>query len=388
MICPQCRREYKSTAKFCRDCGVALQDLAARADVMPNSAPTLDADVANIRSDNPPRPPAETIEVFLDSTGKFRPFSILLFSVLFASFIIGFLVTILNSRDSSLRYLLPVVFLIGLFLVFIVSAALIAALQKAVAHKDIISPMVPGISRGFLLCEEGIYTREFQSIFAGNRFYRLHAWELLSLYRIDEKKRLIALKDGNKLFKLKAAVNFRTNLNYFNEVKDFILSRMPERRRCVPGDRDRFTWMVFAAAVFLVILVYSFGNSYINGISEGVVGDELCDISVASPWHDFAGKHNMHPRVFGVYTDDALIHEYCFLHGPALAVIHPLITIKSTRKTILSNKEKKGAGPARLDSMGFIVLTVISLFVWIVVLSILYALTPWRKWYRTPVLKQ
>lgn len=202
-------------------------------------------------------------------------------------------------------------------------ATLIAFVQRSIERTHLkrltITPLLPGVKRRFIPCEEGIYTLWFHNIYTGSVWYNLRPWSSLIVDTLDTQRRRIAVRDATSTVLLKAEPLPGDQADYYESLKQVVLSHLPPERQVPQPKRLRFKWGICLALIAAAVVVSSLGLRWLDGHTKGAAGDGHCDVCGVSLGWDYVQ----------VSQAEKVVHEYCQLHGLAHAVVHPLSALRS-----------------------------------------------------------
>lgn len=268
------------------------------------------------------------------------------------------------------------------FFVLLILAVLLRFLMYAnrmlMTEKMTAKPLLQGFDRGFLLCDEGIYTRRVKDT------YQLRPWGTLSLYNVDGICGNVILKAGGKLLVLGVNTVYRTGWNFFGGLKDIVMSHLSPEKRVLPARKMGLKWWVFAIVLGVLVITDIGLSSYYSGISKGAVGDKKCDIcgeslvpstimmpdirlqvNQSTMMPEYVTSYypvnvpGLKPNPFYVSDGNAVVDEYCENHGYLYQLIHP----DSALKVLLQVIEGKAGTQMLVQSMTSIIIWFFAIFI-------------------------
>jgi hypothetical protein len=238
-------------------------------------------------------------------------------------FLILLVSTSSSSRTDTQTTNILIRVIVILVIVAIVSGVASWLVIKTKSKKKTITSLLPNYKETFIATEEGIYAMKTGNNITGTKYMLLHPWNSLSLFALNEKKKLIGLKAGSTLLKLSAPLNFTI-------MKNIILEHLPENARVIPRKGRGIRWGMLAGSLGIIFVIWFIAGQYYDSITRGIPGDHRCDIC-----------HKNLRVIFGeesyvVESGETTIHEYCWQHGLIYAIIHPAMGTESLIRTIKS----------------------------------------------------
>jgi hypothetical protein len=233
-----------------------------------------------------------------------------------------------------------------------------------------VTPLLPGKKGGFVPTNEGIYKLCYRSPFAGRKkFYFLYPWEALSLDALDEKRKRLRLKAGKAEMPL-----IPWDRAMFGQLRDIVLTRLPEGKRSPSAKRRRYRWGRAAVAVVAIALVMITLAGVLEGASSGK-GSRYCDVG-----GDF---HITHSTAFGpadavmevLGYDGKTIHTYCLVHSGCYLMLHPSTYVG----TVLRMAEEGELAEIFQKFDMFALWVILPPLLWLCLLAVIaQAWMPWR----------
>lgn len=227
-----------------------------------------------------------------------------------------------------------VVVLLGGVAVALLAFFILRSVERLALKRKSVTPLLAGAKMRFIPCEDGLYTHQYRDVFTRSVWYRLRPWNSLVLDALDEKKQRIVVRDGKTTVFLKArrGTAAATERAGYNDLKEVVMSHLPEAGRTPQHRPLRFGWAALAVCVCVLVASTAYGARTLAAHTEGKVGDGRCDICGRSLGFQYVQQMN----------DGKIVREYCVLHGLAHAVAHPASAIWSAFTEIPADVKQDG----------------------------------------------